>query len=279
MAQPSTPSAEVDGEPVTAARAAALANLSYGHFTAMLVDDLRVRGLQLHLERLVGDCAVVFGAALDVDRVRALLRRVAVQCERPTMLRVVVFDPTSSVARPGLSENAPNGQPSVLISTRAVTPAAPPSGLRLRTVTHVRDLPAVKHLGTFGALHQRRLAQSAGFDDALFLTGPESSARVCEGPTWNIAVLIDDELSWPDAECLPGVTRELVRQGFDRTGAGKPSRSLTRADLARVQAAFATSAGVGVRPIAMIDDVPLPGDAGLLDRLQAHYTAVPTELI
>ncbi len=277
--------AEVDGEPVDGERAALLAALSYGHFTTMVVDDLRVQGLHLHLDRLVRDCAVVFGATLDPDRVRALLRRVAVRCDRPTILRAALFDPMASVARPGQGIDGPNAQPSVLISTRPVPPAGsvpgpssgPVAGLRVRSVSYIRDLPAVKHLGTFGQLHQRRLAQLAGFDDALFLTGPEPSARVCEGPTWNVALLIGDELIWPDNDCLPGVTRELLQQGVPQAGIGWSSRSVTRAELSQVRAAFATSAGVGVRPIAQLDGTGLPGEPHLLKELQTAYTQLTGE--
>jgi branched-subunit amino acid aminotransferase/4-amino-4-deoxychorismate lyase len=267
--------AEVDGEPVSAERAAALATASYGHFTTMVVDDLRVRGLQLHLDRLARDCAVVFGADLDRERVRALLHRVALQCDRPTMLRATLFDPAGNLARPGLGGDAPDAQPSVLISTRPVVPAVPSPGLRVRTVSYVRDLPAVKHLGTFGQLHQRRLAQLAGFDDALFVTGPQPSAPVCEGPTWNVAVVIDDQLIWPDDSCLPGVTRELLQQVFRQAGVEWSSRSVTRAELPGGQAAFATSAGVGVLPISEVDGVAIPGDPRLLEELQAGYAQLP----
>jgi len=267
--------AEVDGKPVDPERAAALATLSYGHFTAMVVDDLRVQGLQLHLDRLVRDCTAVFGAALDPNRVREYLQQVAVRCEQPTMLRATVFDPAASVARPGLGSDDPDAQPSVLITTRAVAPVVPSPGLRVRTTSYVRDLPAVKHLGTFGQLHQRRLAQLAGFDDALCLTGPEPSALVCEGPTWNIAVLLGDELIWPDDRCLPGVTRALLRQLFQRAGLDWSSRPVSRAELPDIRAAFATSAGVGVRAIAEIDAVRLPGDPQLLEEIQAGYAQLP----
>lgn len=269
--------AEVDGEPVGAELAAALGTLSYGHFTALVVDDLRVRGLQLHLDRLVRDCAVVFGTALDPDRVRALLHQVAVRCDRPTMLRATVFDPAASVARPGLSSTDANAQPSVLISTRAAAPAGPSPGVRVRSVNFVRDLPTVKHVGTFGQLHQRRLAQLAGFDDALFFTGPEPTARVCEGPTWNIALLIGDELIWPDDDCLPGITRELLRPVFRPAGVAWATRPVTRAELPHVRAAFATSAGVGVVPITELDDTQIPGDPQLLEALQFSYADLPRE--
>lgn len=270
---------ELDGVRVDGPRAAELSLINYGHFTALVVDDLRVQGLDLHLERLVRDSAQIFGTTLDRDRVREFLRQVARACPVPTMLRATVIAPTGSVARPGLPADAPDARPSVLISTRATAPAGATTGLRVRTTNFVRTLPTVKHLGMFGPLHERRSAQLAGFDDALFLTGPEPEARVCEGPTWNVAVLIDDELIWPDDQCLPGVTRAILREAFTPTGITWSSRPVTRADLADVRAAFVTSAAVGVVPITAIDGVTLPGDPRLLDELRATYAQYPSTVL
>jgi len=272
---PVAPPIELDGVPVDGPRAAELGLLNYGHFSALRVDDLRVQGLDLHLERLARDCALVFGTELDQDRVRGLLRRVAQAGPGPTLLRATVIVPTAGPNRPGLPPDDPDARPSVLVSTRAPAAPGPTPELRVRTTNFVRQLPAVKHLGMFGPLHERHAAQRAGFDDALFLTGPEPEARVCEGPTWNVAVLIDDELIWPDDQCLPGVTREILRRVFAQAGIEWSSRPVTRADLADVRAAFATSAGVGVVPITAIDEVTLPGDARLLDELQAAYAQYP----
>ena len=72
----------MDGVPVTADDLAALALVGYGHFTSMRLAGGRVRGLDLHLDRLVRDCETVFGARLDAGRVRELARRVA--SGRPT---------------------------------------------------------------------------------------------------------------------------------------------------------------------------------------------------
>src|SRR6266540_2864338 len=44
---------ELDGRPVDPAELATLALYNYGHFTSMRVDAGRVRGLTLHLDRLV----------------------------------------------------------------------------------------------------------------------------------------------------------------------------------------------------------------------------------
>lgn len=274
---------EVDGEPVDAAQVALLGTLTYGHFTTMRLEGGRVRGLQLHLDRLVRDCAQVFAAPLDPDHVRELLRRVGERADAPVMLRATVFDPRFAPGRP----DAAGVRPSVLVTARAAAPpehragAARPDGLRLRTVEHVRDLPAVKHIGMFGPMHQRRLARVAGFDDALFVTGPGPGGRVCEGPTWNLALLTDGGLVWPDGDCLPGVTRALVAQVAGDLGVRSSFRPVQRAELSSARAAFVTSSGAGVRRVASIDgiDVGAAGgaDADLLDRLLAHYAQLPGE--
>jgi branched-subunit amino acid aminotransferase/4-amino-4-deoxychorismate lyase len=308
---------ELDGEPVPAREVAALATSNYGTFTAMRVDAGQVLGLDLHLERLVRDSMILFGASVAPDRVRALLRRVADGCSGPMMLRATIFEsppvegpapgapsppvegPSALIGRPTgwddvssppvESPSAPIGRPTsrddvsapptdvrlrVLVTTRPVQPASA-GGLRVRTVDHVRDLPRVKHIGLFAATHQRRLARQRGFDDALFVA--PATGLVSEGPTWNLAVLIDGELVWPDDACLPGVTRALLHKVTADAGVLTSSHSLTRTDLAGARAAYATSAGIGLHSISEIDGMPLPGDEPLLTRLQQGYAALPCD--
>jgi branched-subunit amino acid aminotransferase/4-amino-4-deoxychorismate lyase len=251
---------ELDGRPPDEAETERLAVLNYGHFTSMVASNLRVRGLALHLERLQRDGQAVFGRTIDPDRVRRLLRRIAVNCPVPTMLRAAVLE---------------NGDDlSLLVTTRA--PAATDgSGLRVRTAGYVRDRPTLKHFGFFGALHHRRLAVQAGYDDALLVA---ASGLVAEGPTWNVAVVIGDELIWPDDNCLPGVTRSLLQQVSTDAGQTWSSRPVHRDELAGLRAAFATSAS-GVRAITAIDDVELPGAPDIETFLRAGYQALPGELL
>ncbi|MEU2614619.1 aminotransferase class IV [Micromonospora sp. NPDC007271] len=259
---------ELDGRPATADDLAALALVNYGHFTTVRLERGGVRGLGLHLDRLVRDCAALFGVRLDVDRVRGLARRLAARVDPPAMLRITVFDPDLTVVRPGAQ-----ARPRVLVSVR---PAEPPasSPVRLHAVCHQRDLPEVKHVGLFGAVRQRRLAQRAGFDDVLFV---EPDGRVSEGATWNIGFVVAGEVWWPEADCLPGVTARLVDGVL--AGIGRPVRRepIRLGGLPVGCAAFVTSAGVGIRPVAAIDDRSLAVEPALLERLRAGYEAIRPE--
>ncbi|GAB3803216.1 aminotransferase class IV family protein [Micromonospora zhanjiangensis] len=260
--------AELDGVPVGVDELATLALTGYGHFTTVRLDGGRVRGLDLHLDRLVRDCRTVFGAPLDPGRVRDLARRVAGRAPDPTVLRITVFDPDLPLGRPG----GP-ARPRVLVTARPAGPDAPPP-VRLRTVRHRRELPSVKHTGLFGALHQRRSAQLAGFDDALFV---EPDGRVSEGPTWNIGFLVDGELRWPDADCLPGVTMRLLDRVARRIGLPTRRAQVPVDRIVAGYGAFVSNAAVGLRPVARIDDTDLTVDRDLVAGLRAGYAALPAE--
>ena len=230
----------LDGEQVAAEDVAALAVTNYGHFTSLRVDDLKVKGLPLHLERLRRDSTELFGNALSEAELSQLIARAGPHLagtHEPTMVRVSIFEPGDRTR--------------VLVSTWTAPERGDPAGIRVQTRDFVRNLPHVKHVGLFGASHERKLAQNAGFDDALFVA---PSGLVSEGPTWNLAGVLDGELVWPDDECLPGITRELRhgRAGHqrDRRGLapGRPGRAAAAAG--RLAAGGRGGpAGAGRRPV------------------------------
>ncbi|WP_246278328.1 aminotransferase class IV family protein [Phytohabitans rumicis] len=251
---------EFDGRAVTPDELARLALVNYGHFTTMRVDRGRVRGLSLHLERLVRDCRALFDADLDPATVRRLVRRV--RGDSPIMVRVTVFAPDLDLGRP-----ARFVEPRLLVSTRPVQDHDLPP-LRLQTSGYERDRPRVKHVGLFGAMEQRRKAQRNGFDDVLFV---DRHGNVSEGATWNIGFIEGESVVWPAAEQLPGVTMALLK-GLSQTAMVRPI-----AEPASMSAAFVTNAAVGVRPVGQIDDTALASDAAIIGELQAAYLAIPGE--
>jgi branched-subunit amino acid aminotransferase/4-amino-4-deoxychorismate lyase len=259
---------ELDGLPVDAADVATLALYNYGHFTSMRVEDGRVRGLALHLDRLVRDCKVVYDTNLDTDRVRELVRRVVQNAPSPVVVRVTVFAPDLELGHPGA-----DAEPRILVTTRPA-PTQTPSPVRLRAVRYDRDLPGVKHVGLFGTVYHRRTAQRAGFDDVLFVC---AYSRIAEGATWNIGFLVGNRVVWPEAEWLPGVTMRLVQDTLPRLGLESVIAPVNLAELATMQAAFITNAGVGVRAVRSINDVAFAEDDPTVQTLQDTYLAIPGE--
>ncbi|MGQ5596846.1 aminotransferase class IV family protein [Streptomyces sp. ESR1.13] len=256
--------ATLNGKPVTTEDLLALALVNVGHFTSMRVDEGRIRGLALHMERLTKDCKTVWGTDLDTERVRAYVRQALDGRTQPCVVRVTIYDPQVDMGHP-----AHAADPSILVTVRGAG-TMPPAPLRAMSVPYERDLPEVKHVGLLGALHTRRTAQLAGFDDALFIG---RDGLVSEGGTWN-AGFIDQNgtLVWPQAPVLPGVTMALLQQRTEHR-----ITAVTLEQAKGMAAAFATNTSIGVRALAAIDDTQLPTEHPVLDQLRETYLAVPGE--
>jgi branched-subunit amino acid aminotransferase/4-amino-4-deoxychorismate lyase len=259
--------AELNGVPANLDQIKALALINYGHFTSMRVDDQRVRGLSLHLRRLMDDCRRVFDAELDADWIRHLILHAMADTPRSVLVRVTVFDPDLELGRPGA-----DAEPHLLVTTRPAVPT-PLLALRLQTARYCREMPAVKHVGLFGSLRRRRIAQRNGFDDVLFT---DASATISEAATSNVGFIDGDRIIWPRADCLPGVTMRLINQARDEHATTAP---ITLGQLADVDAVFATNAAVGVRPIGAIDGIQWSAEHPLLNILHRQYTDIPAELL
>lgn len=257
--------AELNGVPADLDQVTALALINYAHYTSMRVDDLRVRGLSLHLDRLVQDCRRVFEADLDPSRVRRLVRHALARAPRSVVVRVTVFDPDLELGHPGA-----NAEPHLLVTTRpAAFTSFPP--LRLQSAVYRRELPAIKHVGLFGSLWRRRIAQRNGFDDVLFT---DADSTISEAATSNIGLLDGEEIVWPRGDCLEGVTMRLINQILDGRTTTRP---VTLSQLAEADAVFATSAAVGVRPIGAVDGFRWPSPHLSLNALSMHYAGISPE--
>ncbi|WP_037308240.1 aminotransferase class IV family protein [Amycolatopsis orientalis] len=237
---------ELNGAP---ARSEDLAGaFGYGHFTAMQVRDGKVRGLDVHLNRLVTSTRRMFADELDTEAVRGYVRQ-AVRGAGALSVRVVIFSRAMDWSDPG----AP-AAPDVLVRTgppqeHELTP------LRLRSVRYERVLPEVKHVGTFGLVHHRREAKMAGYDDALFI---DYQGRVSEASIWNVGFLDGGTVVWPQAPVLDGISQQLVRRGLERGGIPQETREVRPAELPGFDAMFLTNSESIGWPVASVDDVVLP---------------------
>jgi branched-subunit amino acid aminotransferase/4-amino-4-deoxychorismate lyase len=134
----------------------------------MQVRARRARGLALHLERLERANAELFGAELDAERVRGLIRH-ALRDVEDASVRVFVFE-----ADP---------RPAIMVTVKEPGGIASPQ--RLQSVRYQRPAAHIKHLAT-GQGFYSRLVHRNGFDDAL-LTSP--AEVVSETAIANIGLL------------------------------------------------------------------------------------------
>lgn len=258
---------KLNGSPVTADALKALALTNFGHFTSMLVEQGRVRGLSLHLGRLARDARQLFDVDLDTDRVRAYVRDALESSPERVVVRVTCFDPELDLGRIGN-----DASPQILITTRPAS-GAPAPPMHLQAVAYQRDLPAVKHVGLFGALKQRRDAQRQGFDDVLFVN---RDGTISEIATSNIGFVRGSQVVWPRSPYLAGITMTLLNQELDEPVIAEP---LTPSDLVEMDAAFATNAATGVRAVSGVDETRWPVDHLVLSKLRELYEGIPGEKV
>ncbi|MDQ3906663.1 MAG: aminotransferase class IV, partial [Actinomycetota bacterium] len=119
----------------------------------------------------------------------------------------------------------------------------------------------------------RRLAQRNGFDDVLFT---HAGTAISEAATSNVGFLTGNRVIWPNAPCLPGVTMRLINEVLDTQASTAP---ITLSELAGVDAAVATNAAIGIRPVAAIDGIRFPTDHPMIDTLGERYAEIPPELV
>lgn len=231
-----------NGKPASAEDLAG-ALVNYGHFTSLQVRAGGVQGLDLHLRRLRQGTSELFGSTLDGSQVQAWIAS-ALKAEGvvDASVRVTVFARGFDFRQP--LQVLPVDV-LVAVSAPVTLPATP---RRVRSVVYQREMPQLKHVGTFALFQHRRQALQAGFDDVLFVDG---QGRVSEGTTWNVLFGRGDEVVWPQAEALRGTQERLLQAGWGGVPVLEP---VTVADLGGFDAAIACNAA-GVWPLAAIDGV------------------------
>jgi branched-subunit amino acid aminotransferase/4-amino-4-deoxychorismate lyase len=253
---------EINGKPATVDQLAYPAIANYGHFTAMQVRDGAVRGLDLHLARLDSATRELFATGLDGELVRRHIRHALGADTADASVRVGVFQPDGDES------------PSVMVVVRP--PAEPPIvPQRLTAVPYQRPVAHLKHVGSFGQIYYGRVAERAGFDDAL-LTGP--GGVIAEGAIANIGFFDGSTVIWPDAPLLAGITMQLVTRVLTKRGMPPRHDAVRIADLPSFRSVFMTNSR-GVASVERVDDQILPTDTEFTRILASAYESVPWDRI
>ncbi|MFI7115218.1 aminotransferase class IV family protein [Amycolatopsis sp. NPDC049868] len=248
--------AQRNGRTATAEDLAPLAFAGFAHFTAMQVRDGRVRGLDLHLDRLRSASLELFGDALPDDRIRSYVREALKSGPADVSLTVTIHLP---------------GDLEVLVRTRP--PASGPAGpLALTAVEHERVLPAVKHTGEMAKTYFRRRAVAEGFDDAAFV---DRRGRLSEATIWNLAFSDGDTVVWPEAELLGGTTMGIVRRRLEGLGVPQRVQEVTLADLPGLGGAVVMNSWTPGIAVHRIGPAPLPEAPSFVEALHRAYETEP----
>ncbi|WP_312706192.1 aminotransferase class IV family protein [Stenotrophomonas sp.] len=240
--------------------------VNYGHFTSLQARSHAVQGLELHLARLSQATRELFGSDLDLRQVQAWMAQALQQAgQGDASLRVTVFSRRFDFRNPLAAVPV-----DVLVAVSA--PVALTAPKRVRSVVWQRELPQIKHVGTFGLFAQRRAAMAVGVDDVLFVS---PTGGISEGSTWNLAVHDGQRLLWPQAPALRGTAEALLQRHWPGAQATQPLRL---ADLAGVKAAFACNAS-GVWALDAIDGQVLPGSQALAEQGRAVLAGVAWDVL
>ncbi|HEX2312423.1 MAG TPA: aminotransferase class IV family protein [Thermomonospora sp.] len=256
--------AQRNGRPVAVTDLVPLAFAGFAHFTAMQVRGGRVRGLDLHLERLRVASLELFGRALPDERVRSYLRTAIAAGPQDMSLVATVYSPAGEFT-------VADAEPEVLVRT---SPAAsgPAGPLTLAVVEHERYLPAVKHVGEVAKTHLLRRAVAQGYDDAAFV---DRQGRFSEGTIWNLAFWDDGTVVWPRAEMLTGTTMGIVRRQLARLDVPQRVADIRVDDLPDLSGAVVMNSWTPGIAVHRIGEVTLPEAPAFLELLHRAYAAEP----
>ncbi|MEV6417990.1 aminotransferase class IV [Kribbella sp. NPDC051718] len=231
---------QLNDAPLTLDDPALLSATSYGHFTSMQVRDGKVRGLDLHLERLDRSSLELFGHGVAADRVLSYLRTALASSPSGNLsIRINAFTRDRAFI-----DGTPVEPDLLLTLTDPIEPASEPP--HLLAVEHERTAPHLKHTGTFSLTHQIRRARVAGYDDAVFY---DRRGHISEASIWNICFATEDRIVWPAADVLPGITMLTLQAALD---VARETVDIPLTALGDYRAAYLTNSIDPALPVASI---------------------------
>lgn len=259
----------IDGEPASTRDLAHQALVNYGAYTSFRVESGGARGLDRHLARLDASAVELFGEPVGEPRLREAVR-VALGDQSEAWLRVSLFAPEISHR-----EVEWRGRPKVMVGL--FDPPAPlAQSVRAQPQVHQRLSPHLKHVATLELVQARRTARASGFDDALFVN---ASGLISEGTLWNIGFVIGDQVIWPDAPILEGVTQALISEHLGAFGMTSAVERVHLTDLSRFEAAFLCNSATPACAITAIGDHAFGARPDLIERLTKTWRNAPLQPI
>lgn len=226
------------------------------------------QGIDLHLQRLKKDCKAL-GLQWRYTDSRILERLNALFQPGEPVFRLTVCADVESYSD-FYAEDA--SLPSRLLISSRPAPQRPADGVRLKTVSHQRPLPTLKHGAMAETILLKRQARKDGFDDILLMN---AQGHACESSTANLFLVRNGQLQTPEPVrdgCLPGITRQLILDGANAQRIPIGFEPVSLNELQSAQGAFLTNATQGLVPVHAIDGqvLPWPSEAKRISQALGH---------
>ncbi|GFE87175.1 aminotransferase class IV family protein [Steroidobacter agaridevorans] len=255
---------QVNGRTAITDDLAPLAFAGFAHFTAMQVRGGRVRGLDLHLQRLRTASLALFGRATSDDQLRTYLRKALKAGPADVSLTATIYSRAGE-----FTSTDTKGELDVLVRTGPA--ASGPNGpLALAAFEHERMLPAIKHVGEIAKTYYMREAAKEGFDDAAFV---DRSGRLSEASIWNLALWDGEAVVWPEAAMLTGTTMSIVQRQLHAMGVPQRVEEVSLTNLPQLRGAVVMNSWTPAVPVSRIGSVKLPEAPEFPDLLRRAYEA------
>ena len=262
----STYQAHINGHPATLSELIPVAFAGFAHFTAMQVRDRKIKGLDLHLNRLREASREFFGRTLPDDQILSYIKTAVDAGPKDQSLTVSVFSRSGEFT--GASMDV---EPTVLVRTGA--PSHGPAGpLRLSAVNHERPLAEIKHVGEVGKTYYLHQAIRQGFDDAAFI---DRQGRLSEATIWNLVFWDNETVIWPKATILKGTMMGIVQRQLDHLNIPQRHEAITLERLRKLSGAAVMNSWTPGIAVTAIASTVIAEAKPFIELLHEAYAAEP----
>ncbi|MFB2733814.1 aminotransferase class IV family protein [Shewanella mangrovisoli] len=259
----------INGHPVNLSELSPLAFAGFAHFTAMQVRNRKIKGLDLHLERLREASLAFFGKALPDEQLRSHIKTAVDEGDKDLSLTVTIFSHHGE-----FTTNSMDVKPSVLVRTGA--PSDGPTGpLRLSAVEHERPLATIKHVGEAGKTYYLHQAVRQGFDDAAFV---DKHGCLSEATIWNLVFWDGKTVIWPKADILKGTMMGIIQRQLERLNIPQRHEAITFKRLGELSGAAVMNSWTPGIPITTIASNIIEEKKSFISLLHKAYEAEPANL-
>ncbi|WP_125779341.1 aminotransferase class IV family protein [Pseudoalteromonas rubra] len=265
-----TPQTVLNGQLIQEPQISQLACAGFAHFTAMQVRDGRVKGMDLHLDRLRTASVALFGQARPDADILASVRTAMAASDKDASLTVTVYS-----AHGEFTTASMNAQPEIMVRTGA--PANGPTGpLKLLATEYSRPLPDIKHVGEISKTYYLHRAVEQGYDDAVFV---DDVGCLSEGTIWNLAFWDGEAVIWPQAPKLQGTMMSMLQRQLRLLNIEQRTEPVTMASLPSLRGAVVMNSWTPGVAVAEISGHSLSESESLRTLLQRAYEVEPAQAI